>query len=113
MLCHYTGTGSRYFLRLVSSYTSAAHLRLDICGLDNRHDVAERVNHVSGSRFKKYNTFNEALKVYTMKYNEKKLHPVPHVGGLFWPHAQPLGRPASPTVSEKELWSEVDDIPLV
>ena len=69
------GTGSRYFLQLVSSYTSAARLRLDICGLDNRHNVAERVNHVSGSRFKKYNTFDEVLKVYTMKYNEREEAP--------------------------------------
>ncbi|KAF8547020.1 hypothetical protein OG21DRAFT_1385096, partial [Imleria badia] len=48
------------------------------------NDVAKRVNHVSGSRFKKYNTFDEALEVYTTKYNEKKLHLVPQVGGPFW-----------------------------
>ncbi|KAF8548285.1 hypothetical protein OG21DRAFT_1526587, partial [Imleria badia] len=71
------------------------------------NDVAERVNHVSGSRFKKYNTFDKALEVYTTKYNEKKLHPVPQVGGPFWPSARVL---ASPTASEEELWTEVDGL---
>ena len=56
-------------------------------------------------------TFDEALEVYTTKYNEKKLHPVPHVGGPFWPSAQARGRLASPTTSEEELWTELDSVP--
>ena len=113
MLCHHARTGSWYLLWLVSSYTSATPLRLIICGFDGRHDIAERVNHVSGSRFKKYNTFDEALKIYTMKFNTKSLHPVPHVGGPFWLYAQTPGRLALPTPSKEELWLEVDNPPIV
>ena len=52
VLCHYTGTGSWDFLWLVSSYTPASCSKLSTLCPDDRHDVAEHINHVSGSQYK-------------------------------------------------------------
>ncbi|KAG1760783.1 hypothetical protein EDD22DRAFT_954690 [Suillus occidentalis] len=69
-------------------------------------DVAERTNYVSGNVQKSYSSFQDALDVYTVKYNEGRVRAVPIPGGPFWPS------PASPSSSSNsdELWSQVDDV---
>ncbi|KAG2751853.1 hypothetical protein P692DRAFT_201686979, partial [Suillus brevipes Sb2] len=47
-------------------------------------DVAERTNFISGNVQKRYPSFQEALKVYTVKFNEGSIRAVPIPGGPFW-----------------------------
>ncbi|KAG2335987.1 hypothetical protein BDR05DRAFT_857960, partial [Suillus weaverae] len=47
-------------------------------------DVAERTNFISGNIQKRYPSFQEALKVYTARFNEGGVRAVPIPGGPFW-----------------------------
>ncbi|KAG2030585.1 hypothetical protein BDR03DRAFT_844591, partial [Suillus americanus] len=47
-------------------------------------DVAERTNYVSGNVQKSYPSFQEALEVYTIKYNKGRIRAVPIPDGPFW-----------------------------
>ncbi|KAG1906181.1 uncharacterized protein F5891DRAFT_942174, partial [Suillus fuscotomentosus] len=69
-------------------------------------DVAERTNFISGNVQKRYPSFQEALKVYTVKFNEGGVRAVPIPGGPFWPSSP------SPSLSAEsdEMWSQVDDL---
>ncbi|KAG1894801.1 uncharacterized protein F5891DRAFT_960867, partial [Suillus fuscotomentosus] len=69
-------------------------------------DVAERTNFISGNVQKRYPSFQEALKVYTVKFNEGGVRTVPIPGGPFWPSSP------SPSLSAEsdEMWSQVDDL---
>ncbi|KAG2353337.1 hypothetical protein BDR07DRAFT_1309837, partial [Suillus spraguei] len=71
-------------------------------------DVAERTHFVSGNIQKWYPSFQKALEVYTVQYNEGRVRAVPIPGGPFWPSPSP----PSPSWSSDsdDLWSQVDDL---
>ncbi|KAG2045648.1 hypothetical protein BDR06DRAFT_1015439 [Suillus hirtellus] len=69
-------------------------------------DVAECTNLISRSAQKCYLSFQEALKVYTVKFNEGSVHAVPIPGDPFWPSSPS----PSLSVESDEMWSQVDDL---
>ena len=73
-----------------------------------RADVALRTNYVSGSVQKCYPSFAKALQVYTMKYNKGVLQAVPLPGGPFFQLHKASFLPPSPTLSEEEMWEQID-----
>ncbi|KAG1840304.1 hypothetical protein DFJ58DRAFT_654610 [Suillus subalutaceus] len=71
-------------------------------------DVAERTNFVSGNVQKRYPSFQKALEVYTVQYNEGRVRAVPTPGGPFWLPASPPS--PSWSADSDDLWSQVDDL---
>ncbi|KIJ58439.1 hypothetical protein HYDPIDRAFT_34188 [Hydnomerulius pinastri MD-312] len=82
-------------------------------------DSAERVNGVPGGTHKRYNTWDDALQLYTRKYNEGALRIIPIRGSRFWPTSAapaittatvaPPSTTLSPASSDEDLWSHVQD----
>ena len=71
-----------------------------------------RVNGVSGAIHKGYNTFQEAIKIYTRNYNRGIIRAVPVPGGPFW-HANPVNpSPSASSTSSNsdDLWGELEDL---
>ncbi|KAF9232689.1 hypothetical protein BU15DRAFT_80958 [Melanogaster broomeanus] len=83
-------------------------------------DVAERTDFISGNRQHKVSSSEDALAVYTRKYNEGSVRAVPTPGGPFWPPFMHRLRATPPTHSSPspsgsdsdELWSQVDELVL-
>ena len=85
----------------------------------HRDDVAVRTTGISGAIQKKYRNFEDAIKVYTHNYNQRKLRAVPVPGGIFWPinnlppinHPSPaISSPAISSSSSDALWDELEDL---
>ncbi|EIW86027.1 hypothetical protein CONPUDRAFT_148151 [Coniophora puteana RWD-64-598 SS2] len=71
---------------------------------DNWHDVSERTTGMTSNKQSHYSTFEEALAVYTQKYEDGKLEPIPVRGGPFWRQA-----PSSSSPSEASVQSRASD----
>jgi hypothetical protein len=80
----------------------------------HRDDVAVRTTGISGAIQKKYRNFEDAIRVYTRNYNQRKLRAVPVPGGIFWPinNLSPINHP-SPAISSSSsdvMWEELEDL---
>ncbi|KAG2151479.1 hypothetical protein DEU56DRAFT_908326 [Suillus clintonianus] len=88
-------------------------------------DVGERTQGISGAIQVRQETWVDALRLYTRKYNEGAVEARPRVGGRFWPPHVPrtaLSAPSSPTLSapsspalsanssEDSIWTYVEDL---
>jgi hypothetical protein len=71
-----------------------------------------RVDGVSGAIHKKYNTFQEAIMIYTRNYNRGRIRAVPVPGGPFWPvnPANPSPSISSTSSNSDDLWGELEDL---
>lgn len=94
---------SIYFANYVSNYF--------------RLDVGERTQGISGAIQVRQETWVDALRLYTRKYNEGAVEARPHVGSRFWPPCVPHTAPSAPASpvssthsSEDSIWTHVEDL---
>ncbi|EIW77791.1 hypothetical protein CONPUDRAFT_75585 [Coniophora puteana RWD-64-598 SS2] len=68
---------------------------------DNWHDVSERTTGMTSNKQSHYSTFEDALAVYTQKYEDGKLEPIPVRGGPFWRQAPSASSPSEASVQSR------------
>ncbi|KAG2132068.1 hypothetical protein DEU56DRAFT_757414 [Suillus clintonianus] len=77
-------------------------------------DVGERTQGISGAIQVRQETWADALRLYTRKYDEGAVEARPHVGGRFWPphvlHTAPASPASSANSSEDSIWTRVEDL---
>jgi len=83
------------------------------CLFKCRDEVSDRTNGISGAIHKKYNSFQEAIMVYTRNFNRGRIRAVPVPGGPFWP-VNPVNSSSPSTSSTSsnsdDLWGELEDL---
>jgi len=75
---------------------------------EHRDDVAVRTTGISGAIYKRYNNFQDAIRVYRCNYYQSKLSAVPVPGGIFWPVNHLSSTVSSP--SSDAMWDELEDL---
>ncbi|KAG1746999.1 hypothetical protein EDD22DRAFT_958292 [Suillus occidentalis] len=80
-------------------------------------DIGEHTQGISRAIQVRQETWVDALRLYTRKYNEGAVEARPHVGSCFWPPCVPHTAPSAPaspvssTHSSKDsIWTHVEDL---
>jgi hypothetical protein len=76
--------------------------------------VSDCTNGISGAIQKRYNSFQEAIMVYTCNFNHGRIRAAPVPSGPFWPvNPANSSSPSTSSTSSNsdDLWGELEDLP--